>query len=611
MQFVNLSKTRSTQLFWAMCGVVILIMILTGKQQDPGVAAAGVLLAIVSLFPFYLWMLGWSHGLPIWPVFAAANGIFAALPMVQAPQTLGAYSPTEVVIGGMTIAGFILLGSVCWLGVTGRHTSPPAAVLMISREHSERYLFAFIAAGLFFQANQQLYWIPLPGNTMQIVRGVAMSLNSMGIFVLAYYAGQGLLSRGQIGGLVALSALTALVLASNLILASAIVPVALLFLGYILGSGKLPWKSLALVLVVLTVLQPGKYAMRDLNWGGQSATAPVLRLPAFYWEWFGYGLQELGKAGPKSEEDEDATSLFERAGNIHMLLLVQKKSPAEVPFLNGITYEQIPRLMVPRFIDSEKGSAHAGNILLTVNYGVQSMEVAMGGTSIGWGLIPEAYANFGYLGVGAVAVFLGLFYGYFTRLSIGVPMTSLRFVIGLLIMAAATRADTMGLFVTSQFQAIVGVSAAAFFLMRRQPNPLAAESGETECGAGKWGSAYARGGYGWTSGMPAPGLLATLIEGSAQRGMGSLEVVPSASGKTAMRPTAWMPRALRMRIIADQREQAALAAQASINERRVENAGGDGEGERGRDQETKSQTEGRQRPRQVAVPYRNYRRYRG
>ena len=607
MQFVNLSKTRSTQLFWAMCGVVILVMILTGKQQDPGVAAAGVLLAIVSLFPFYLWLLGWSHGLPIWPVFAANLGVFAALPMVQAPESLASYNSGETIIGGMTLAGFILLGSVFWLGAAGQRNSPPATVFMISREHSERYLLTFIAAGIFFQANQQLWWIPLPGNTMQIVRGVAMSLNSMGIFVLAYYAGQGLLNRGQISWLIVLAALTAMVIASNLILASAIVPVALLFLGYSLGSGKMPWKSLALVLVVLTVLQPGKYAMRDLNWGGQSDTAPVLRLPAFYWEWFGYGLQELGRAGNKSEEDESATSLFERAGNIQMLLLVQKKSPGEVPFLNGISYEHIPRLLVPRLIDSEKGSAHVGNILLTVNYGVQSAETAMGGTSIAWGLVPEAYANFGYLGVGALAVFLGLFYGYFTRMSIGVPMTSLRFVIGLLIMAAATRADTMGLFVTSQFQAIVGVSAAALFLMRRQPNPLAAEGGATERGAGKWGSAYARGGYGGISGMPAPGILTHLIEGapveraqhgarSEELGAGNAVTAPRDVGtggtvrtlpiQTPKRIARWMPRRLR----------AAVVAQYAAEE--------EPEG-------TETPKDGRERPRQLAVPYQNYRRYRG
>jgi hypothetical protein len=258
-------------------------------------------------------------------------------------------------------------------------------------------------------------------------------------------------------------------------------------------------------------------------------------------------------------------------------------------------------------IDSEKGSAHVGNILLTVNYGVQSAETAMGGTSIAWGLVPEAYANFGYLGVGALAVFLGLFYGYFTRLSIGVPMTSLRFVIGLLIMAAATRADTMGLFVTSQFQAIVGVSAAALFLMRRQPNPLAAEGGASERGSGKWGSAYARGGYGGTSGMPAPGILTNLIEGapaeraqhgarSEELGAGNAVTAPRDVGtggtvrtmpiRTPKRIARWMPRRVR----------AAVVAQYAAEE--------EPEG-------TERPKDGSEKPRQLAVPYQNYRRYRG
>ncbi|MFM8459922.1 MAG: hypothetical protein ACKOB0_13475, partial [Chthoniobacterales bacterium] len=50
---------------------------------------------------------------------------------------------------------------------------------------------------------------------------------------------------------------------------------------------------------------------------------------------------------------------------------------------------------------------------------------------------------------------------------------SLRFVLGLLTLAAATAQDTMGIFITSQFQGMVGVSLASFFLMRRQPNPYA------------------------------------------------------------------------------------------------------------------------------------------
>jgi uncharacterized membrane protein YeaQ/YmgE (transglycosylase-associated protein family) len=192
-------------------------------------------------------------------------------------------------------------------------------------------------------------------------------------------------------------------------------------------------------------------------------------------------------------------------------------------------------------------------------------------------------------------------------------MTSLRFVVGLLVMAAATSSDTMGIFVSMQFQGIVGVTLASMLLMRWQSNPFAAEGGETERavwsmerGAGKWGPAYARGGYGGTSGMPAPGILTNLIEGapveraqhgarSEELGAGHAVTAPRDVGtggtvrtlpiRTPKRIASWMPRRVR----------AAVVAQYAAEE--------EPEG-------TETPKDGSQKPRQVAVPYQNYRRYR-
>ena len=148
-----------------------------------------------------------------------------------------------------------------------------------------------------------------------------------------------------------------------------------------------------------------------------------------------------------------------------------------MPFLNGATYEPIPRLLLPRFLDDQKGISHAGNVMLTVNYGLQTLEQTAS-TSIHWGLVPEAYANFGYVGVAALAIVLGAFYAFVGNMTEGVPLTSLRFVLGILIMGAATRADTMGVFVTTQFQGVVGACLGALVLMTREANPLAGKEKE-------------------------------------------------------------------------------------------------------------------------------------
>lgn len=473
MQLVSIDSRKAAQFFWVLIGLLFVLVAFTGKQTDPGIAASGVLLVLMSIFPLYLWLMGWSHGLPIWPVFALSNGLSAALPVLQDIDTLDPYSPTEIIVGSMTVVGFILLGTILWLVMTARAPTPPRKVLAISQAHAVRYLLLFVLLGILFSSGL----LRLPGNLMQVTRGVSMSLSLMAIFVLSFYHGRGVLDRRSLylmaGGLVVTLAMNL----TSLMLAQGFVSVAMAMLGYILGSGKVPWRVLACVFVVVAVLHPGKYQMRERYWGGEATgTLSMQTLPTFYGEWFSSGLSEIGGfsgvVNVRREQEDKKSSAFERGGNIHMLLMVQKKSPDEVPFFNGATYEPIPRLLIPRFLDSNKGISHAGNQMLSVNYGLIELEY-VGSVSIGWGLTTEAYANYGYFGVGGLAIFLAVYYSIMTRLTVGVPMTSLRFVLGLLALAAATAQDTMGIFITSQFQGMVGVSLASFFLMRRQPNPYA------------------------------------------------------------------------------------------------------------------------------------------
>lgn len=587
METLALEKRATSKLFWLIAGLVAFVLIWTARQRDPVVFGAAVLVAAAAVYPFYFWLMGWSQGLPMWPVFAFITGITAALPMVQAPEVLFDYTSAEILVGGMTVTGFILLGTVVWLTLTGRPDAPPAHVLMISRQHSERYLFAFILSGVLFQMNELAWWVNLPGNSMQVVRGISMSLNTMGIFVLAFYQGRGLLNKAQQIALAALTAATALLMASGLILAQAIIAVAMYVLGLTLGSGKIPWKAIAIFFCVAALLHPGKYTMRRIYWGEEREKQLTLSaLPSYYWEWLGYGLEEAGvkkRPGAATGEEETPSSIFERGGNLHMLLLVQKKSPREVPFLNGITYEPIPRLLIPRFIDDQKGLSHAGNVLLTVNYGLQTLEQTAT-TSIGWGLVPEAYANFGYLGVAMLALLLGGFYGFVAKFTIGVPMTSLRFVIGLLVLAASTRADTMGVFITSQFQGIVGVSLAALVLMRRQPNPFAAEGG-----AGVWPEAYGLKQDARTE--RENGEHAASESARSTAGIAAAQIKPVGPAKWGgQKPPKWAPLSHRLeyarsRRVAESRESEAASRRAKAED--------------GAKQE-------RKKPRQVAVPIQPY-----
>lgn len=596
MQILSLEKGQTARLFWLAAGALCVVMFMTAKQKDPVVVATAVVLGIVAIYPLYFWLMGWSHGLPIWPVFSMVHGVTAALPLVQNAKALDDYTPAQIAAGGMTLIGFFVLGTIIWLAMTGRVPKIPKKLLMIRVEASHRYLFGFIIAGLFFVMNALFFWVSLPGNTMQVLRGITLSLNSLGIFVLAFYSGRKMLSKNEDVWLVVLAGATALVAAAGLLMASAIVPVAMLVLGYAFGSGKIPWKTLLVILAMASVLHPGKFAMRNVVWGGERGPMTLFGMPQFYAEWIGYGLQQLGfdEADFRNEELEEVSTLFERGGNIHMLLRVQKMSPSEVPFLNGLTYEPIPRLLIPRFIDDQKGISHAGNILLSVNYGLQTVEDTRG-TSIGWGLIPEAYANFGYLGVAGLAVALALFYGFFTNLTVGVPMTSLRFVLGLLIMAAATSADTMGIFITTQFQGIAGVSVASFFLMRWQANPFAVQTENGEQRDYKTVEQHRS----RDQGVEAPEQSSSI--GAQLTADGAL--VRTMPIRTPKRIASWMPRRVRAAVVAQYAAQEVTEG-VSVGQK-------DGVAVEGSASAQGGSGATRERPRQLAVPYQNYRRYRG
>lgn len=476
MKLLTFDTDKTARLFWGLLALVGVIVMLTARQSDPGVYAAGALLLIVSLFPFYVWLLGWSHGLPIWPVFCLANGLGYAMAMIQNPDTLAEFTPAEVTIGGITTAAFVCLGTMAWVSLTSRAPKPPKNVVMVEERKSVNYLMMFIAMGVAFQLNKMGKWISFPGNSEMVVRGVALSLASMGLFVLSFYAGRGLLRKGVQWYLAVTGTFLILFGLSTLMLAQASIPLAMIVLGYTFGAGRVPWKIVAAAFLVVAILHPGKYPMREKYWGGGGQALTLISMPAFFGEWAGYGLEEIGGFSGvlrvEKKTEDSASSAFERAGNLHMLLKVIKLTPQEVPFFNGLTYEHIPRMLVPRFIDDQKGISHAGNQILSVNYGLVEAE-NVNTVSIGWGLIPEAYANFGYLGVGVLAFILAGFYSLITRLTVGVPLTSLRFVIGLLVMVAATTPDTMGIFVSSQFQGIVAVTMGSLVFMRRQPNPFA------------------------------------------------------------------------------------------------------------------------------------------
>ena len=194
--------------------------------------------------------------------------------------------------------------------------------------------------------------------------------------------------------------------------------------------------------------------------------------PAWFSEWAGYSVNYLSglnnQISTGQQSGGERQSLLERSSLIHLLLMVQDKSPEQIPFLKGKTYEIIPELLVPRIFNPNKIRSHEGTYRLNIHYGRQTRE-ATNTTTIGWGLLNESYANYGWLGSITLGVILGTLYGWVTRLSINMPILSLESLLTVLFLAYAFQTEwTAGVYVAALAQSSFIIAFIAILFMRNQ-----------------------------------------------------------------------------------------------------------------------------------------------
>jgi hypothetical protein len=233
--------------------------------------------------------------------------------------------------------------------------------------------------------------------------------------------------------------------------------------GYFLGSGRMPWKLMVAILTLLIVFQMGKEDIR-LKYSESGPTTSTVNLVQ---EWFNTGLENLlGSSRPDSLKDP--VPLFQRLSLVHMVLLTQTEAPAIVPYLYGSSYTGIPLLMVPRIIWPERPNTSELLVQLNEHYGLLTRESAQT-VSIGWGLIAEANANYGFIGCISVAIVLGVFLGMTQRWCGRFSFLSARGMVALVITFGMLGMEaSMAQLITTAAQSLVAVLLLALTVMQPQ-----------------------------------------------------------------------------------------------------------------------------------------------
>jgi hypothetical protein len=279
-------------------------------------------------------------------------------------------------------------------------------------------------------------------------------------------------------------ALNCYIAASSFLLSAACTFVMSVVIGLFWSSGRIPWKLLIVLGALFSFLNIGKDAMRDRYWriNGQTNIPDfaLSEMPGHYLEWFqastdaitGSGVvakkweSEMGEAAAAKENQ----TLLSRVNNLQNLLyVIDAETVQHIEPLHGGTYSVIPLLLVPRILLNNKPRSHEGQIMLNVHFQRQDLNSTYD-TYIAWGLLPEAYGNFGPLtGAVVLGVTMGLLFAFLEKWTAKKLVVSMEGFIGFTIFLGIANSYEMvaSVLVTSIFQALVPVAAAMLPFSRR------------------------------------------------------------------------------------------------------------------------------------------------
>lgn len=441
----------SQRLFQLGCGGLIvlvgLFLVRSGGDADAK-TLTGLAILVLSFVPALQWARLGRGWFPAFELFCMSAAAFYAFPLLIVHPELKTYPEGVVTESGLLVAAY-LISAIFGFSVSQRSPRAPHwATASLLPEFAYRYVPAGVILNtiyIFIDSHTNL----IPFDMAGTLRALFFGLGTLSTFILAKLAGMGELAPATRTMFLVNLTLQIVLLFSHLYLITGISLLTLALIAYASARRKIPWLLLAVLLPLVTVLHSGKSQMRAIYWQNGQYIPGLLEAPAFFIEWIGYGLE--GKE--VDEKKPNKVSIFERASLIQMLCLVVDRVPAAKPYLTGESYVDIPVQIIPRFVWRDKPSSLLANVRLAVYFGLVDPNNAMQ-VSIAFGMLSEAYVNFGWLGVG----FLGFLFGWAFRrisvLSLGAPQLSTLGIFMILLTAWSFQAElVLATWLTSLLQA--------------------------------------------------------------------------------------------------------------------------------------------------------------
>jgi hypothetical protein len=451
---------RGRKLF--LTGLVVLAAILlyltySAKVDELEHLVLGLVMFTLSVLPSLLWARNGGSRFPVFETILVLCANAYALPVLNAREQLTDYSAEVITRASFAVILYQVAAIACYTatqGVPGRSRFWRESI--ITRDIEKFIQYGLIASTAYIWVSTFTTWISPELNSL--LRAVFFGISILCTFISMQRLGRGELSPSERTMLISNLVLQIILMSVGLLL---IVPISLIgiaLLGYLAGGKRIPWLVVGVTFAILAILHTGKTKMRTKYWDEKYPAPTMTQLPAYFTEWIELGLE------PTSGDKTVSRKLLERSSIMHILCLIVEYTPARQDFLYGKTYTYVLPQLIPRLFWPEKPRSHIATYELGIYYGLQDEE-ATNTTTIAFGLLAEAYANFGIIG----GIMLGAFWGFWLKKlqvwSTFSPMFSFAGLFMVLLTAWAFNAElTMAAWVSSLEQAVIVVLGAPLIL---------------------------------------------------------------------------------------------------------------------------------------------------
>ncbi len=445
----------------ALLGAALVYFAFTADVRDPVHLPLGLLILFLAGLPSLLWARAGRPSLPIFEVLLLTTANAYAFPLLNGHQELIFYIPGDITTAALAVVTYQLTAIAAYLGTSGRASTHPFWREEVVTGEMGRWMTygmalntAYILASTFTEI--------IPASLESILRAVFFGIGIVSTFITSRRLGAGELTRGERLFFAANLALQCSGLIVTLFLVGAVSVLLLALVGYVSSRGRIPLVVCTLVLLTVAVLHHGKPEMRARYWQDGRYVPTLAEVPGFFREWLGHGLtfEEEGETRRMTSRLIERTSLF------HIMCLVVSTTPHQQPFLDGETYRHIPAQFVPRLLWPDKPLGHVSTSRLSVYYGLQREEDTAT-TTIAFGMITEAFANFGFYGVAVIGALVAFCLKKAQCWGRDSPLFSYGGIVLVLLLAWSFQVEfTLSIWLASFYQACIAVLAAPVLLKR-------------------------------------------------------------------------------------------------------------------------------------------------